>query len=195
VFNVWGQETVAIYSFDGTRPVFDPERTWIAPSADVVGKVRLGRDASVWFGAALRGDNEWIEIGDETNIQEHCVLHTDMGYPLRISAHCTIGHRAILHGCTVGESTLIGMGAIVLNGATIGANSLVGAGALVTENKSFPERSLIVGSPARVVRELDDLAVASLKASAMHYAENAKRFRLGLMPLDKKLAGSGNEPA
>ncbi|MBE7185371.1 MAG: gamma carbonic anhydrase family protein [Methylobacterium mesophilicum] len=186
---------MALYSLNGTRPVFDPERTWIAPGAEVIGKVRFGRDASVWFGAALRGDNEWIEVGERTNIQEHCVLHTDMGYPLRIGSDCTIGHRAILHGCTVGESSLVGMGAIVLNGAKIGPCSLIGAGALVTENKSFPERSLIMGSPARVVRELDDLAVASLKASAMHYAENAKRFRFGLMPLENKRAGSGNEPA
>jgi carbonic anhydrase/acetyltransferase-like protein (isoleucine patch superfamily) len=132
----------------------------------------------------LRGDNERIVIGPRTNVQEHCVMHTDMGYPLTVGEGCTIGHRAMLHGCTIGDNSLIGIGAIVLNGAKIGKNSLVGAGALVTEGKEFPDNSLIIGSPARTVRTLDDAAVESLRASASHYVENAKRFASGLKRCD-----------
>ncbi|HEV7254468.1 MAG TPA: gamma carbonic anhydrase family protein [Mesorhizobium sp.] len=172
-----------IYALDGVSPDIDPT-AWIAPDAAVIGKVRLGPRSSVWFGAVLRGDNEWIEVGAGSNIQEHCMLHTDPGFPLAVGENCTVGHRAILHGCTVQRGSLIGMGTIVLNGAAIGAESLVGAGALVTEGKTFPARSLLVGSPARAVRELDDAAAAGLEASALHYSQNARRFRerLTLLP-------------
>lgn len=174
-----------LYSLDGTAPETPPEgQWWLAPDAHVIGRVRLAKDVGIWFGSVLRGDNEWIEIGENSNIQEGCVLHTDMGSPLSVGVGCTIGHRAILHGCTIGDNSLIGMGAIVLNGARIGADSLVGAGALVTEGKEFPERSLIVGQPARAIRTLDGAAVQRLKASAAHYVENGRRFRAGLAVTD-----------
>jgi carbonic anhydrase/acetyltransferase-like protein (isoleucine patch superfamily) len=170
-----------VYSLDGVSPECPaPDAHWIAPDAHVIGKVRLGADVGVWFGAVLRGDNELIDIGARTNIQEHAMLHTDMGYPMTIGEGCTIGHRAILHGCTIGANTLIGMGAIVLNGARIGRNSLVGAGALVTEGKEFPDNSLIVGTPAKVVRVLDDDAAAKLALSSAGYVRNWKRFAAGL---------------
>src|SRR5262249_54214861 len=137
-------------------------------------------DASIWFGAVLRGDNESIVIGAGSNVQEHTVMHTDLGFPLEVGRGCTIGHRAILHGCTISDNSLVGMGAIILNGARIGADSLVGAGALVTEGKEFPERSLIIGSPAKAIRTLDDAAVERLRESADHYVENGRRFRAGL---------------
>src|SRR5271170_4859744 len=140
-------------------------------------------ESSVWFGAVLRGDNEWIELGERSQIQDNSTLHTDMGFPLTIGADCVIGHNVILHGCTIGANALIGMGAIVLNGARIGAGSLVGAGALITEGKSFPERSLIVGAPARAVRTLDDAAVHAIAAGADFYVSNFKRFAKGLKPV------------
>jgi carbonic anhydrase/acetyltransferase-like protein (isoleucine patch superfamily) len=172
-----------ILALDGIQPEFeDRSSNWIAPDAVLIGRVRLGREAGIWFGAVLRGDNEPIAIGARTNVQEHTVMHTDMGFPLTVGEGCTIGHRAMLHGCTIGENSLVGMGAIVLNGARIGANSLVGAGALVTEGKEFPERSLIVGSPAKAIRTLDDAAVERLRQSAAHYVENGRRFRAGLKP-------------
>lgn len=172
-----------VYSLDGVAPQLDdPDSVWIAPDAQVIGKVVLGRDVGIWFGAALRGDNETIAIGAGSNVQELTVMHTDLGFPLTIGEGCTIGHRAILHGCTIGDNSLIGMGAIVLNGARIGNNCLVGAGALVTEGKEFPDNSLIVGSPARVVRTLDAAAVERLKWSASHYVANARRFKAGLKP-------------
>ncbi|MEL6922059.1 MAG: gamma carbonic anhydrase family protein [Pseudomonadota bacterium] len=154
----------------------------VGPSANL-GEVILHEDCNIWFGAVLRGDNEPIEIGARTNIQEHSMLHTDMGFPLRVGADCTIGHRAILHGCAIGDNSLIGMGAIVLNGARIGRNCLVGAGTLVTEGKEFPDNSLIVGSPGRAVRTLDADAVAQLTASAAHYVENGRRFAADLKRL------------
>ncbi len=160
----------------GAGPAF------IAPDAQVIGAVTLGEDSSVWFGAVLRGDNEPIVVGARTNIQEHSVLHTDMGFPLTLGAGCTIGHRAVVHGCTVGDNALIGMGAIILNGATIGNNCIVGAGALVTEGKTFEDGSLIVGAPARAIRQLDEDGIAALRASAAHYADNARRFAQGLGP-------------
>ena len=156
---------------------------WIAPGATVLGDVELKKNASVWFGAVLRGDNEPIVVGENSNIQDGSVLHTDPGVPLTIGRDVTIGHQAMLHGCTIGDNSLIGMGAIILNGARIGGNSLVGAGALVTEGKEFPDNSLIVGSPARAVRSLDGKAVEMLRSSARHYVENARRFRLGLKPV------------
>jgi carbonic anhydrase/acetyltransferase-like protein (isoleucine patch superfamily) len=169
------------YSLDGIAPQFDdPASNWIAPDAVLIGRVHLGINVGIWFGAVIRGDNEPIAIGANSNIQEHVVMHTDPGFPLAIGEGCTIGHRAVLHGCTIADNCLVGMGAIVLNGARIGANSLIGAGALVTEGKQFPERSLIVGSPAKGIRILDDAAVARLKISAAHYVETARRFRLGL---------------
>ena len=164
-----------IYELSGIRPDFeDYDSNWISPDCSVIGRVRIGRDVGIWFGAVLRGDNDRIDIGAGTNLQEHCMLHTDMGFPLTVGEHCTIGHRAILHGCTVGDHSLIGMGAIVLNGARIGRNCLVGAGALVTEGKSFPDNSLIVGSPARVVRELDPETIANLPRQAQAYAERGQ---------------------
>ncbi len=172
-----------IYSLDDTAPILpEPGSFWIAPDAHVIGKVRLGRDVGIWFGAVLRGDNELIDIGEATNIQEGALLHTDMGAPLTVGAGCTIGHKAMIHGCTIGDHSLVGMSATLLNGAVIGRECLVGAGALVTEGKSFEDRSLIVGAPARTVRTLDDAAAERLHKSAEHYAENAARFASGLSP-------------
>lgn len=173
------------YKLDDIAPKFDePGSNWIAPDAVLIGNVRVGRDAGIWFGAVIRGDNEPIVIGESTNIQEHAVMHTDMGFPLTVGKGCTVGHRAMLHGCTVGDNSLIGMGAIVLNGAKIGKNSLIGAAALVTEGKEFPDNSLIVGSPAKAIRTLDDKAIEMLRWSASHYVDNAKRFLAGLKPAD-----------
>ena len=170
-----------VYSLDGVAPDLPPEgECWIAPDAHVIGRVRIGRGASIWFGSVVRGDNEPIEIGEDTNIQEGAMLHTDPGYPMTIGRGCTVGHHAILHGCTIGPNTLVGMGATVLNGATIGAGSLVGANALVTEGKAFPERSLIVGSPARSVRQMDDEAIVRLQTTSAHYVQNWKRYAAGL---------------
>jgi carbonic anhydrase/acetyltransferase-like protein (isoleucine patch superfamily) len=174
-----------LYALDDIVPELPPQgRFWIAPDAHVIGRVRLGQDVSVWFGSVLRGDNELIDLGDRTNIQEGSMLHTDMGFPMTIGADCTIGHHAILHGCTIGESSLIGMGATVLNGAWIGKNSLVGANALVTEGKEFPDNSLIVGSPAKAVRTLDAAAAERLRQTALHYVENWKRFAAGMRRVD-----------
>jgi carbonic anhydrase/acetyltransferase-like protein (isoleucine patch superfamily) len=172
-----------IWTLDGEGPEIHPT-AWIAPDAQVMGRVRVGPRASVWFGAVLRGDNEWIEVGEGTNIQELSVLHTDWGYPLTIGARCTIGHKAMVHGCTIGDQSLIGMSATILNGAEIGRESLVGAAALVTEGRRFEDRSLIVGAPAKAVRRLDDAAVERLRLSAEHYAANAARFAQGLSPAD-----------
>ncbi|MFD1744164.1 gamma carbonic anhydrase family protein [Rhizobium helianthi] len=156
---------------------------WIAPTAQVMGKVALGDEVGIWFGAVLRGDNEWITIGARTNIQENTVIHTDWGFPTTIGEGCTIGHSAIIHGCTIGDNSLIGMGATVLNGAKIGKNCLVGANALVTEGKEFPDNSLIVGSPAKAIRTLDEAAAAKLRLSAESYVQNWKRFAAELRPL------------
>src|SRR5215212_5754089 len=162
-----------LYSLDDVAPILPgPGRFWIAPDAHVIGNVRLGVDVGVWFGSVMRGDNELIDIGDGTNIQDGVVLHSDPGAPLTIGKGCTIGHRAIAHGCTVGDNSLIGMGASVLNHARIGANCIVGANALVTEGKAFPDNSLIVGAPARAVRTLDEETIAGLRAAARHYVEN-----------------------
>ncbi|MET3661164.1 gamma carbonic anhydrase family protein [Aquamicrobium ahrensii] len=172
------------YGIDAIEPRFDDRRTnWVAPDATVIGNVSVGRNVGIWFGTVIRGDNEPIAIGEDSNVQEHTIMHTDPGFPLTIGKGCTIGHRALLHGCTIGDNSLIGMGAIVLNGAKIGKNSLVGAGALVTEGKEFPDNSLIVGSPAKVVRTLDDAAIEKLRQSAAHYVENGKRFNAGFRPL------------
>ena len=171
-----------IYALETRIPEIDAD-AWVADSAQVIGDVTLEQGASVWFGAVLRGDNERITIGAHSNVQENCVLHTDMGFPLTVGADCTIGHGVVLHGCVIGDESLIGMGATVLNGAQIGRNCLIGAGALVTEGKVFPDGALIMGTPARVVRMLEPGELSRFRQSAAHYVENARRFRAGLRPL------------
>lgn len=168
-----------LYEFRGRQPSLDPT-AWIAPSAELVGDVRLSADVSIWFGAVIRGDNTPIPIGARSNVQEGAMLHSDPDAPLSVGEDCTIGHHAILHGCTIGDRVLIGMGAIVLNHAVIPDDCIVGAGALVTEGKTFPAGSLIVGSPARAVRALDDGAIAMLRISAAHYVENGRAAAAGL---------------
>ncbi|MGL4489774.1 MAG: gamma carbonic anhydrase family protein [Rhizobiaceae bacterium] len=165
-------------------PAFDDlDSVYLAPGVLVIGNVSVGRDVNIWPYAVVRGDNELIAIGEGSNIQEHSMLHTDPGFPLSVGKHCTIGHRAILHGCTIGDNSLIGMGAIILNGAKIGNNCLVGAGALVTEGKEFPDGSLIVGSPAKAIRSLDEDAIKKLRKSAEHYVANGRRFKTELKEL------------
>jgi carbonic anhydrase/acetyltransferase-like protein (isoleucine patch superfamily) len=171
-----------IYALDGIAPDCHAD-TWVAPDANLIGRVVLQAGASVWFGATLRGDNEEIRVGAGSNVQENCVLHTDMGFPLVIGENCTIGHRAMLHGCVIGEGSLIGMGATVLNGARIGRGCLIGAGALIAEGKQIPDGSLVMGAPGRVVRSLDTDAQARLLASAASYRANMRRFRDGLRPV------------
>lgn len=171
-----------IYALGDLIPQIDAD-TWVAPDANVIGRVRLLPGASVWFTATLRGDNEWIEIGAGSNVQEGSTLHTDIGYPLTIGRDCTIGHNVILHGCIIGDETLIGMGATVLNGARIGRNCLIGAGALITEGKEIPDGSLVMGAPGKVVRSLDEAAILRLRFSARHYQENMRRYRQGLRAL------------
>jgi carbonic anhydrase/acetyltransferase-like protein (isoleucine patch superfamily) len=161
----------------------DDGEYWVAPDACVIGKVVLKKNASIWFGAVLRGDNDPIEVGENSNVQDHAVLHTDSGVPLVIGADVTIGHRAMIHGAVIGDGSLIGIGAILLNGARIGRNCIIGAGALVTEGKVIPDGSLAIGAPARVVREVTEAERAMLAASARHYVENWKRYRSGLKPL------------
>jgi carbonic anhydrase/acetyltransferase-like protein (isoleucine patch superfamily) len=168
-----------IYALNDISPRIHPT-AWIAPNATLIGNVVVGANASVWFGAVLRGDNEEIAIDDGSNVQENCVLHTDMGYPLRVGANCTIGHKAMLHGCVIADGSLIGMGATLLNGARIGAGCLIGACALVTEGRDIPDGSLVMGSPGKVVRALDAEAQARLLVSASGYQANARRFRDGL---------------
>jgi carbonic anhydrase/acetyltransferase-like protein (isoleucine patch superfamily) len=170
-----------IYALDGHAPQIDPD-SWIAPDANLIGRIVVQAGASVWFGATLRGDNEEIVVGAGSNVQEACVLHTDMGYPLVIGANCTIGHKAMLHGCTIGEGSLIGMGATLLNGARIGRGCLIGAGALITEGKDIPDGSLVMGAPGKVVRMLDAEAQIRLLKSAAGYQANMRRFREGLRP-------------
>jgi len=170
-----------VYSLGGVSPELpDSGRFWIAPTAAVMGKVRLDEDASIWFGATLRGDNELIHVGARSNVQDGCVCHTDMGYPLTIGADCTIGHNAILHGCTIGDNSLVGMGATVLNGARIGRNCIIGANALIAEGKEIPDNSLVVGVPARVIRQLDATAAVGISKSAAGYVQNSRRFKDGL---------------
>ncbi|WP_105415961.1 gamma carbonic anhydrase family protein [Neorhizobium sp. T25_27] len=164
----------ALGEFEPKTP--GPDRFWLAPDATIIGKVELCEDVGIWFGSVLRGDNEPIVVGKGSNIQEGVMIHTDPRYPVTIGENCTIGHHAIIHGCVIGDNSLIGMGATILNGAKIGRNSLVGANALVTEGKEFPDNSLIVGSPAKVMRVLDDEAVEKLKQSAVRYVANWKRF-------------------
>lgn len=174
-----------LYEIDGKRPTLPDEgASWVAPSADVIGDARLGRGVGIWFGAVIRADNTPIILGDRTNIQEGAMLHSDPGAPLTIGEDCTVGHHAILHGCTVGNRVLVGMGATVLNHAVIGDDCLIGAGALVTEGKIFPAGSLIVGVPARAVRQLSEEAKAALRASAAGYANRQATFSAGLKRID-----------
>ena len=168
---------MAVHALDGVLPELPPgSQCFVAASATVIGKVTVGHGVGVWFGAVIRGDNERITIGRDTNVQEHAVLHTDMGFPLAIGAGCTIGHRAILHGCTIGDNVLIGMGAIVLNGAIIGADCVIAAGALVPERRAIPPGSLVIGMPGKVVRQLSSAEVAANRGSAAHYVANWRRY-------------------
>ncbi len=171
-----------VYSLEGTAPEIEAT-AWTAPAAQVMGRVRIGAESSVWYGAVLRGDNAWIEIGPRSNVQDLSVLHTDDDYPMTIGADVTIGHRAILHGCKIEDACLIGMGATVMNGAVIGSGSLVGAGALVTEGTVVPPRSLVLGAPGKVVRTIDDAAAKQILASAGHYVEQTRRHRDGLVEI------------
>ncbi len=166
-----------VYSLGEKKPQLPDEGLyWVAPDAHVIGNVILGRDVGVWFGSVLRGDNDLIKIGNESNIQENTIIHVDPGCPVTIGKNCTIGHNAIIHGCTIGNNSLIGMGSTILNNAKIGNNCLVGAGSLVTENKEFPDGSLIVGSPAKAVRELSQEMIDNMTNSSKHYVTNFKKF-------------------
>ena len=174
---------MAIYELNGVAPSL-ADTAWVADSAQVIGNVVLGDQASVWFGTVVRGDMERITIGAGSNIQDTSVLHADTGQPLVIGERVTVGHQAVLHGCTVGDESLIGIGAIVLNGAKIGKNCLVGAGSLVTEGKEFPDGSMIMGAPAKLVRQLTPEQIDSIRQSAQHYINNAERFQSGLKQVD-----------
>ena len=174
---------MAIYALGDAAPRID-ETAWVAESAQVIGRVALGAQASIWYGAVLRGDNEWITLGARANVQEGSVLHTDMGFPLTLGDDVTVGHQATLHGCHIGEGSLVGIQAVVLNGAKIGRGCLIGAGAVVTEGKEFPDGSLILGAPAKAVREVTPEQLARLKASAASYVRNAERHRTQLRRLD-----------
>jgi len=169
------KENSMLYNLGSIKPKIAGD-VFVAPGASVIGNIEIEREASIWFGVVIRGDNETIHIGEGSNIQDICVLHSDPGIPLTIGRNCTIGHSAIVHGCTIGDGSLIGMGATVLNGAVVGKNCLVGAGALVTENTVIPDNSLVIGSPARVKRQLTEDQINDLQANAKHYRENAKRF-------------------
>lgn len=175
---------MALHLLDGIAPELPEEGAyWIAASADVIGRVRLERNASIWFNAVLRGDNELISVGEGSNVQDGCVLHTDMGSPLTVGKHCTIGHKVMLHGCTIGDNTLVGIGSIILNNAVIGKNCLIGAHSLISERKVIPDNSLVMGSPGKVVRELDAEAIARLGAAAASYVRNWQRYAKGLRPV------------
>lgn len=173
---------MAIYQLDERIPQIDPD-AWVADDANVIGKIRLDAFSSVWFGCTLRGDNELIWLGEHSNAQEGVVMHTDIGFPLVIAPYVTIGHQAMLHGCTIGDHSLIGIKAVVMNGAKIGRECLIGAGALVTEGKQIPDRSLVMGSPGKVVRELTDAEVARLRMSAENYSARAQAYRRDLKRL------------
>lgn len=175
---------MSVHALAGKAPELHPD-TWIAPSASVIGTVALARGASVWFGAVLRGDTDWIRIGADTNVQDLSVVHADLGVPTTVGARVTVGHRVMLHGCTVADECLIGIGAILLNGSTIGEGSIVGAGALVTAGKTFPPGSMILGAPARVVRPVTAEEREGIRKSAAHYVENARRFREELVALPR----------
>ena len=172
---------MAIYELNGQAPDLPASGNYfIAETATVIGKVRLLEGASVWFGAVLRGDNEWIEIGENSNVQDNATCHTDLGFPLSVGKNCTIGHNVVLHGCTLEDGALVGMGAIVMNGARIGRSSIVGAGAVITEGKQFAEHSMIIGAPARLIRALDPAQVAGMGSAAKFYVGNRLRYKNGL---------------
>ena len=180
---------MALYRIGDDIPRVAPD-AWVAESATVVGRVELGAGANIWYGAVLRGDNEWITVGDRSNVQDGSVLHTDMGSPLTLGADVTIGHQVMLHGCTIGDNTLIGIQSVIMNGARIGRNCIVGAGSLVTEGKQFPDNSLIVGSPARNIRTLTDEQVEGLRMSAAHYVANAAHHRDHAVRIDEPAGAS-----
>ena len=172
-----------LFSLNGEAPDVPPsDQYYVAESGIVIGRVRLKAGVNIWYGAVLRGDNEWIEIGERTNIQDNCTLHTDPGFPLTVGVGCTVGHNAILHGCLIGNNTLIGMGAVVMNGAKVGSNCIVGAGALVAEGAVVPDRALVVGSPARKIREVDDATVERIEYSADVYFKRWQTYVSGLKP-------------
>lgn len=167
---------MTLYALGEISPTLPDGFFWVAPDAAVIGDIHIGEDVGIWFGCVLRGDNEPIVLGKGTNVQEHCVFHTDPGFPITIGTGCTIGHKAMIHGCKIGNNSLIGMGATILNGAVIGNNCLIGAGALIPEGKTIPDNSLVMGMPGKVVRELDAQAASGLENSAKHYIANARRF-------------------
>lgn len=172
------------YSLGGVAPTLPGEgEYWIAPNASVIGRVVLKVNASIWFGAVLRGDNEAIIVGENSNVQDNSVLHTDLGRPLTIGANVTVGHKVMLHGCTIGSGSLVGIGSTILNGAQIGRGCIIGAHSLITENKEIPDRSLVMGSPGKVVRTLSEEEAAGIAAGAMHYVQNWKRYHSGLVAL------------
>ncbi len=173
---------MTLYALGADQPQIH-EDTWVAPDANLIGKVVMEAGSSIWFGVTIRADHEEIRIGEGSNVQENVVMHIDAGYPLTIGKNCTIGHKAMLHGCTIGENSLVGMGATILNGAKIGKNCLIGAGALITENKEIPDNSLVMGSPGKVVREVDAALAEKLTQSALLYQDNMRRFRAELKPL------------
>jgi carbonic anhydrase/acetyltransferase-like protein (isoleucine patch superfamily) len=174
-----------VYAIGDTKPILPPEgEYWIAPNAEVMGNVKLEKNASVWFGAVLRGDNELITIGENSNVQDGSVLHTDPGSPLTIERDVTIGHMVMLHGCTIGAGSLVGIGSIILNGAKIGKGCLIGANSLIAENKEIPDYSMVLGSPGKIVRTLDKEIAEALRLSADHYVENWKKYRAGLKRID-----------
>jgi carbonic anhydrase/acetyltransferase-like protein (isoleucine patch superfamily) len=170
---------MAIYQLDDHSPQIDPT-AWVADTAQVMGAISLAAHTSVWFGAVLRGDTETIQIGEGSNVQDLAVIHADIGLPVVVGKHVTVGHQVMLHGCTIGDESLIGIGAVVLNGARIGRHCVVGAGSVVTEGKEFPDGSLIMGTPAKVVRQLTPEQIEGLRMSAKHYIQNALRFKNGL---------------
>jgi len=167
---------MTIYALGGHAPQIH-EDTWVAPDANLIGKVVMEAGSSVWFGCTIRADHEEIRIGEGSNVQEDCVMHIDAGFPLTIGKNCTIGHKVMLHGCTIGEGTLVGMGAMILNGAKIGKNCLIGAGALVTENKVIPDNSLVMGAPGKVVREVSEEHAKRMLMGTLHYQDNMRKFR------------------
>lgn len=175
---------MTVYALDGKVPALPAEgEYWIAPGAHVLGNVRLERNVSIWFGSVLRGDNELILIGENSNIQDQCMLHTDPGFPITVGANCTVGHKATLHGCTVAPGTLIGMGATLLNGSRVGTNCIVGAHALIAEGKDIPDNSLVLGAPGRVARTLGEAEARMIARATEHYVRNWQRFASGLKPL------------
>ena len=173
---------MTLYALGAHQPQLHAD-TWVAPDANLVGQVVLEAGASVWFGSTIRADHEEIRICEGANVQENVVMHIDAGFPLTVGKNCTIGHKVMLHGCTIGENSLIGMGATVLNGAKIGKNCLIGAGALITENKVIPDNSLVMGAPGKVVREVSEAQAKNLTLSALHYQENMRRFRNEMRPI------------